>query len=128
MIATVGSGRPISARRCRWRLGVDHHVVVLDADREGLGDVRTLDQGAARLDRDGEVANAGAMGLAPGFAGAQVVFPAVPGAADDLAVARVAVLAGPRGLDQPYELALAQTGALVRATIEQGEELALHVE
>jgi hypothetical protein len=37
-------------------------------------------------------------------------------------------LAGRRGLDQPYELALAQAGALVRATIEQGEELALHVE
>jgi hypothetical protein len=52
----------------------------------------------------------------------------VPGAADDLAVAVVAVEAGAVGLNQAELLALAQAAALVRAAVEQREIFALHVE
>src|SRR5436190_21358844 len=88
--------------------GIYHHILVLDAHRKGLGHIRALDQGGAGLDRDLIVAHPHAPRVAPGFSGADVVFPGMPGAADDLALARVAVLARPRRLHEAGEPPLRQ--------------------
>ena len=78
--------------------------------------------------RNGELPRPDARRIAPGFAGAHVELPAMPRAADDLALARIAVLAGLARLDQPSETALAQAAALMRAAVGEREELALDVE
>ena len=103
--------RPKSARRastivvrpsdCRPALRhaasrLHHHVVVLDADRHGFGHIGPGHQPRARLHRDRIGTRAHAGGVAPGLAGADVELPAVPGAADDLARAGVAVVARAR--------------------------------
>ena len=66
--------------------------------------------------------------IGDGLAGADVEFPAVPGAAQDFAAAGVFVGAGLGGFDQAGGQAEAQTAALVRAAIEQAEILAVEVE
>src|SRR5215470_18468138 len=68
-------------------------VVVLDRDRHGLCDVGARDQPRSRLHRNVVPARAHARRITPGLAGAHVEFPAVPGAADDLAGPRIAVIA-----------------------------------
>src|SRR6201992_3687256 len=67
-------------------------------------------------------------GIAVGLAGADVEFPAVPGAADDLAELGIFDLAGIGGLREPDQWALAQRRALMRAAVQQAKELALDVE
>src|SRR5919106_6924620 len=108
--------------------GLDHHIVLIDAHLEGLGDIGPLDDAAARLDAAGIAPCPGAGGVAPGLAGAEIELPAVPGAADDLAAAVIAVAAGLVGFDQADQLAAAKAAALMRAAIEQREVLALDVE
>src|SRR5262249_1605511 len=71
-----------------------------DRSRHGLGDVGAGDEPRAGLDRDRVAARAHARGIAPGLAGADIELPAVPGAADDLARARIAIVARAVGLDQ----------------------------
>src|SRR6202030_396355 len=66
--------------------------------------------------------------VAPGFAGADVVLPGVPRAADHLALARIAVFAGLGRRHEACQLALGERSALVRAAVRHGEELALQVE
>src|SRR5262249_59125723 len=78
--------------------GLDHHVVVFDGHRERLGLVGTLHQPGARLDRYRVLARAQPLRIAPRAPGADVELPRVPGAADDLALAGVAVIARPRPL------------------------------
>src|SRR6516162_9830635 len=73
--------------------GLDHHVVVLDRDRHGLGDVGAGDELRSRLHRDRVPARAHARRITPRLAGAHVEFPAMPGAADDLARPGIAVMA-----------------------------------
>src|SRR5947209_18785021 len=69
-----------------------------------------------------------ALRVAIGLPGADVEFPAMPGTAQDLAWPRIFDDAGIGGLRQPDQRALAQRGALVRAAVQQAEELALDVE
>ena len=52
----------------------------------------------------------------------------MPGASDDLAEFGVFDLAGIGGLREPDQRALAQSRALMRAAVQQAEELALDVE
>src|SRR5207245_11481173 len=73
-------------------------------------------------------AGAKALGVAIGLPGADVELPAVPGAADDLAELGIFDLAGIAGLREPDQRALAQRGALMRAAVQEAEELALDVE
>src|SRR5580704_16248121 len=107
---------------------VQHDVFVFDADGKGLGHVGALDQCRAGRHRNRELPRPDARRIAPGFAGAHVELPAVPRAADDLALPRVAVLAGLAGLDQAGQAAFAQAAALMRAAVGKREELALDVE
>src|SRR3954447_15458606 len=108
--------------------GLDHHVVVLDADPEGLGHIGAFDQLGALLDRDAEAARLDLVGIAPGLAGADVELPGVPGAADDLPAAGGIVLAGPLGQDEPGEIAFAEAAAAMRAAVAQREKFAVEVE
>src|SRR5581483_8559613 len=78
----------------------------------GLGDERR-----PGLDRHIVGADAEPLGLAPGLAGADVVLPAVPGAREDLALAREAHLARHGRLDRAPQLPLAQRAALVGAAV-----------
>src|SRR5262245_50665043 len=109
-------------------LDVDDEVVLLDGDGEGLSDVGALHQVGSGLDLDGELPRLHGLGIAPGLAGANVELPAVPGAAEELAGARQAIVAGPAGGDQGDDHAAAQLGAFVRAAVRQGEVLATDVE
>src|SRR4029079_16820370 len=97
-------------------------VVVLDADRHGLGHIGPGHQPCARLHRDGIGTRTHAGGIAPGLAGADVELPAVPGAADDLARAGVAVVARPVRFHEAGLPALAHAAELRRAPAGQREE------
>src|SRR5688572_27993804 len=99
-------------------------VVVLDPHRKRLRFVWTLDQLGAGLHRHRILADADAARIAPGFAGADVELPAVPGTLHHLALARIVVTAGLRGLYQPGLDAVGQAAASVRTTVVQGKELA----
>src|SRR5262249_24848208 len=75
-------------------LQIDDDVIALDRDLDGLGDIRALHHRRARLDIDRIGLHAEAARIAIGLAGADVEFPAVPGAADDLAKLGVFDIAG----------------------------------
>src|SRR5262245_2736457 len=107
---------------------LDDDVVVLDPHRHGFGNIGAGDQARSRLDLDGVAAGADAGGIAPRLAGADVEFPAVPGAADNLARAGIAIVAGPVRYHEPGLLALKQAAAAVRAAVVEGEELAAQIE
>ena len=62
------------------------------------------------------------------MAGADIEFPAVPGAADDFAEPGIFDVAGIGRLREPDQRAFAQRRALMRAAVQQAEELALDVE
>src|SRR5262245_38250931 len=64
---------------------LDHHILLFDRDREGLGPQRSLDQRPARLDLRFVAAHLGPVGLAPGFPGSEIELPAMPWAANELA-------------------------------------------
>src|SRR5271156_1521770 len=100
---------------------VDSHaydeISLLDADREGFRNIGAFDQPCAGLDVDLEVAQLDAAGIAPRLAGADVVFPGMPGAADHLASAAVAVFAGHLGFHEAGDDALRQRATLVRAAV-----------
>src|SRR6516164_8949824 len=93
-----------SARRFMrrmWRRGwglqtadgsdVDHHVLLLHRHRHGLCHVGPLYHALTLGDLHRVGPHLDAVRLAVRLAGADVEFPAMPGAADDLALARVAV-------------------------------------
>src|SRR6267154_6443991 len=77
------SARALCAPRNDERLEIHHHVIALDRYGDGLGDIRSLHHGSTGLDIDRIGAGAEALRVAIGLAGADVEFPAVPGAADD---------------------------------------------
>jgi hypothetical protein len=62
------------------------------------------------------------------LAGAHVEFPAVPGAADDLAGPGIAVIARPIGFHQPSLFAVKEAAAPMRAAIVEREKLAAQIE
>src|SRR5689334_17219619 len=66
-------------------LQLHHHVVAVDLDLDGFGDIRPLHDSRAGLDRRRIRPRAKAAGVAIGLPGADIEFPAMPGAADDLA-------------------------------------------
>src|SRR5439155_11353477 len=66
--------------------------------------------------------------FAPRLPGPDVELPAVPGAGQDLARARVLELARHPRLEQPPRPALAERAALVRAAVPQREELPFQIE
>src|SRR5690349_17380561 len=120
-----------SAERAREqgrRLEVHHYVVALDRDLHSLGDVGSLHHRRARLDIDRIGFHAEAARVAIGLPGADVELPAVPWTANDLAKPGVFDLTGIAGAREPDQRAFAKCGALMRAAIEQAEELALDVE
>src|SRR5205085_5132787 len=98
-------------------LQIEHQIILLDRDREGLGDVGPLHQLRAGLDRDGKLSRAGGIRIAPGLPGADVELPAVPGAAQEFLVAGQPIVAGSLGLHQRDDAALAQRTAGVRTAI-----------
>src|SRR6185437_8480635 len=87
-----------------------------------------LRQRLARLHRHRVAARAHRVEVAPGLAGADVELPAVPRAAQHLALPYQAELAGTIRLGETDEHATAQRRALVRAAIYQREMLAADVE
>src|SRR5436853_373875 len=102
----MGTGRIIPlylGLRCEGGdpLRLNDHVVILDADRERLGLVGSFNELSALRNRNGVFARAQPLRVAPGLAGADVELPRMPGAADDLATPRIAVLARLGRLHQP---------------------------
>src|SRR5438552_5461428 len=93
----------------------DHHILPLDRNWKCLGPKqRLLDQRRAVFHLQIEGANLGAAWIAPGFSGAQVEFPAMPGATHHFA--GPAELIGPRlaGFDEADHPALAPRRAFMR--------------
>src|SRR5438128_345434 len=107
---------------------VQNDPVCLNGDRVGLSGQRLYCRRLGGLDSDFVGADAGAVGLADGAAGGEVEFPAVPGAAEDLAVARPQVLAGGGGQGHSLDAAQAERAALVGTTVPQGVEGTVDVE
>src|SRR5690348_6284481 len=110
------------------QLQLHHHVIVFHRDLDGLRDIWPLHEICARLDVDGIGAGAKALRLAPGLAGTDIEFPAVPGTADDFAQTRIFYLAGIGRLREPDQRALTQGGTLMRAAVQETEEFTLDVE
>src|SRR5262249_21968459 len=71
-----------------------HQILILDAHWERFRHVGPFGQLRAGLDVDLEAAHLDAARIAPGFAGADVVFPGMPRTADHLPLARIAIFAG----------------------------------
>src|SRR5262249_2494294 len=120
--------RCFASPRNDGRLQLHHHVVALDPHGNRLGDIGAFDDVCAGLDMRRIRLDAEPARVAVGLSGAYVEFPAVPRAADDLAEPGVFDLAGIVRLREPDQRAFAERGALMRAAIEQPEELALDVE
>src|SRR5215472_9598623 len=108
--------------------GLDDHVVALDRNRHGLGDVGAGDELRSGLHRDRVAARAHARRITPGLAGAHVEFPAMPGAADDLAGPGIAVMTRSIRFYQSRLLAVKEAAAPVRAAIVEREKLAAQIE
>src|SRR6478609_4093277 len=108
--------------------GLDGDVAVLDVNRKGLGDVRTLGQRFAVLDYDRVGPDLDALRVEPGLPGAHVEFPAVPGAAQQLADPGALVDAGLRRGQPRHARRLVERRAFVRTAVEQREELAVDME
>src|SRR6185437_4520940 len=105
-----------------------HDVFVLDRDREGFRHIRAFHDARPRRDFHRIAAHRHLLRVAPGLAGAHVELPAVPRAAQDLALARKAVGSGLARFHQAAEHALGERSALMRAAVEHAEELAADVE
>src|SRR6266478_6430866 len=106
-------------------LSLHNDVAVLDVDWKGLGHIRAFRQCLAVLDHHwiGPDLDAGRIEI--GLAVAHVEFPAMPGAAQQLADPRTLIDAGlgrrqPRHARRPVE-----RRAFMRAAVEQREELAV---
>src|SRR5580658_7194264 len=109
-------------------LHVHHHVVLLDAHRHRFGYEVPFEHLAALGDLHRIAARADRVRVGNRMTCADVEFPAVPGAPQDLTPAGVDVIAGLPRLDQAGDEAAAQAAALMRATVEQAEIFAVEVE
>src|SRR6266852_6626459 len=105
-----------------------HQILILDAHWKRLRHIGPFYQPGTRLDVDLEAAHLDAARVAPGFTGADVVFPGVPRTADHLALARIAIFAGLGRRYEAGETAFRQRAALVRAAIRHGKEFAREIE
>src|SRR5262249_21564812 len=107
---------------------LDHHVWLLDRHRKCLADIGARDHLAAGFDRDRELADRQLLRIAVGLAGRDLELPAVPRAAQELALPRDPVFAGAVGLHEPDHRALAQSAARMRAAVGKRVERAVDVE
>src|SRR5262249_53545225 len=104
-------------------LNMQHDAVRLHRHR-----VRLRGERPRRLHGDLIGADASAVRLADRAAGGEVELPAVPRAAQNLAITRPHVLARGGRQGHPLDTAQAERTALVRTTISQGVERAVDVE
>src|SRR5262245_26992982 len=109
-------------------LHLNHHVILFDLHREGLGHIGPLHQFGACGDGGLELPDLEILRVAPGLAGADDELPAVPGAAQELALARDAVLARTARLREPDDAPFAHRPAGMRTSVRQREEFAADVE
>src|SRR5262249_35578768 len=109
-------------------LRLDDDVIVLDPHRERLRHVGAFDQLGSGLDLDRILPHAQPARIAPRLAGANVEFPAVPGALHHLAEPRVAVVAGLLRFDEPGLDAVGEAAAAMRAAVVEGKIIAAEVE
>src|SRR5262249_37673939 len=123
-----GAGPRLCGLRGGRRRQLDHQIILLDRHRKRLGHVRSLDQLGAGLDRHLVLARAHRLRVAPRLAGADVVLPAMPGAAQELAPARQAIVAGAIRQHERADLAEAQRAAGVRAAVGERKEFAVEIE
>src|SRR5262245_17801139 len=72
---------------CCRRRHLDDQVVLLDRNRKRLCDVRPLDEARASFDRHLELSRPYRFRIAPRLTRADVVFPAMPGAAQEFLLA-----------------------------------------
>src|SRR5712671_716672 len=107
---------------------IHHHIIALDRHRDRLRHVRSLHHARPRLDIGGIGFCAKPFGVAVGLAGADIEFPAVPGAADDFAWPGIFDLTGIGRLREPDQRPFAQRSTLMRAAVQQAEEFALDIE
>src|SRR3569832_861013 len=116
-----------SKARPAWS-SIDDHIVVLNSDRDGLGTIRTFDNSLPWLDVHGEGTGTGLDDAAERPSSLDVELPAVPGAADDLAFARIGVVAWIGGLQEASHRACGETAPVMGAFVEQGEVVAPNIE
>src|SRR5262245_64561500 len=104
--ATATKWRSSSLRHLRGGRGrqLDDDIILLHRDRVRLGDIGTLDQVGAALDRDGERARPYRVRIAPGLAGPDGELPSVPRAAQEFLLAREPIVARPIGQDERADL------------------------
>src|SRR5262249_41900401 len=100
-------------------------AVLLDRNRKRLCDVRPLDEARASFDRHLELPRPYRFGIAPRLTRADVVFPAVPGAAQEFLLARQTVTTRSVRQDERADPSTAQWAAGVWAAIGQREILAV---
>src|SRR6185312_4206220 len=101
-------------------LGIDDNVILLDVDRERLGDVGAgLASGQVRagLDVDVVAPDAGLAGAQERLPGGEVVLPAVPRAGQQRRLGVELEVAGPARPRPRRDPPLAQRPALVRAAV-----------
>src|ERR1700733_12617889 len=110
------------------RQHIDHDIVFFDPYGHSLGDVGPLNDGRARRGRYRISLRADALGGAIRLTGADVEFPTVPGTADDLALAGIAVLAWLGRKDEARHGAFAKAAALMGTAIQHAEEFAIEIE
>src|SRR5262249_15405372 len=113
---------------CCRRRHFDDQVVLLDRNRKRLCDVRPLDEARASSDRHLELPRPYRFGIAPRLTRADVVFPAVPGAAQEFLLARQTVTARSVRQDERADPSTAQWAAGVWAAIGQRDIVAVEVE
>src|SRR5215471_11690164 len=107
---------------------LDDQVVLLDRNRKRLCDVRPFDEARASFDRHLELPRPYRFGIAPRLTRADVVFPAVPGAAQEFMLARQTVTTRSVRQDERADPSTAQWAAGVWAAIGQREILAVEIE
>src|SRR3984957_6596088 len=110
------------------RLYVNHHVLLLHRHRHSLRHIGSLHDTLALGHLHRIAPHLDAFRLTVRLPGADIELPAMPRATDDLALARILVLPRLVGLDEPGQDALAHRAALMRAAVEQAEELAAEIE
>src|ERR1051326_4559745 len=125
-----GTAHPFAklSAEAKSRLSLDHHVFFFDRNGKCLGSIRALDEVLAGFDAYVVNLGSGSRRVAPGLPGTHVEFPAVPGTAQDLAVAAVPIDPWLGGFDETDQSSLGKIAALMRAAVEQGEQFAVDVE
>jgi hypothetical protein len=110
------------------RARLDDDVTIFDMNRKCFGDEGALLQFLAARDRDRIGTDLESFRIEPGLAVAHVELPAVPGTAQHFADARTLIDAGLRRGQPRHAGRLVQRRALMRAAVQECEELAIDME